>query len=330
VSRALKSRRSIQGWMGALIMVALTACGSLGADADVYPSRAVRVVIPYSPGGSPDVVFRIVAQELSAKWKQAVILENKGGGNTIPGTLSVSRAPADGYTLLFTTDGTFLLNPLIFPALPYAMSDLTPVLLIATAPHMIAISKELNANSVAEFVALAKKEPNGLRYGSTGSMSLQRLAMEQFAHLAGIKLLQIPYKGAPETTTAILSGEIAASVNGIATILPLVQAGSLRTIGVAARQRSPLAPDVPTLQEQGIENVTSQGMFGLFAPAGLPKEIREKIRRDILEVTNQPAVRTALEARGYEIRSEGLEEFKALIAAESERWRKIMLELNIR
>ena len=300
------------------------------ATSDTFPSRAVHVVIPYSPGGSPDVVFRVIAQELQSIWKQSVILENKAGGNTIPGALAVSRAPADGYTLLFTTDGTFLLNPLVISSLPYAMSDFTPVLLVATAPHMVAVSKQLNVNSVFEFVKVAKETPEGLRYGSTGSISLQRLAMDHFAHIAGIKLTQIPYKGAPETTTAVLTGEVSASVNSIATILPLVQAGSIRTIGVAAKARSPLAPDVPTFQEQGIPNFSSQGMFGLFAPANIPVEVREKIRKDILDVTGRAAIKSALEARGYEVRSEGAEEFKELIASEASRWEKIMKDLDVK
>ncbi|MET0528918.1 MAG: tripartite tricarboxylate transporter substrate binding protein, partial [Microvirga sp.] len=186
--------------VGAFVAIA-TASQSYAQD---FPNKRVRVIIPYTPGGSPDVLFRMVAQALTVKWGQPVVIETRPGGNTFIGTTALVHSPADGYTLMLTADNTFVINPLFYTSMPYAMSDLTPITLVATAPHMFAITKNSPAKSVQEFIALAKAAPGTIMYGTTGPAGLQRLAMELFARIAGIKLMQVPYKGAPEAVTAVL------------------------------------------------------------------------------------------------------------------------------
>jgi tripartite-type tricarboxylate transporter receptor subunit TctC len=312
-----------------LVALALTVFAA-PSRADEYPSRTVHVIVPYSAGGTPDILLRVVAQALSEKWGQAVVLENRPGGNTIIGTTAVTRSAPDGYTLLLASDGTYLLNPLFYPSLPYSLKELAPVMLLATAPHMFALTKSAPASNVKEFVDWAKFKPGTIMYGSTGPGSHQRLAMENFARLTGIELVHVPYKGAPEATTAVLTGEVTASFNSVATILPYVTSGNMRTLGVASLTRSPLAPEIPTIAEQGVPGFTSQGSFGLFGPANLPASIRDKIVRDITEVLERPAIRKLLEQRGFVIFGGGPQEFEDFIASQSARWARVIKEANIK
>ena len=197
--RAKLSRLASRARIGALCLLVGFVAISSGSQsrADDFPNRRVRVIIPYTPGGSPDVLFRVVAQALSVKWGQPVVIENRPGGNTFIGASALVHSPADGYTLMLTADNTFIINPLFYTSMPYAMSDLNPITLVATAPHMFAITKNAPAKSVQDFIAWAKASPDSIMYGTTGPAGLQRLAMELFARIAGIKLMQVPYRARP-------------------------------------------------------------------------------------------------------------------------------------
>lgn len=315
--------------VGLLIALAATTFGN-ASRADDYPNRRVRVIIPYTPGGSPDVLFRMVAQALTVKWGQPVVIENRPGGNTFIGASALVNSPADGYTLMLTADNTFIINPLFYTSMPYAMSDLAPITLVGTAPHMFAITRNAPATTVKEFIAWAQAKPDTIMYGTTGRAGLQRLAMELFARIAGIKLMQVPYKGAPEAVTAVLTGEVTASINSVATILPHVTAGNMRTLGVASTKRVALAPNIPTIQEQGVPGFSSQGSFGLFGPAALPDAIRDKIQRDVADVLAQPDIRKYLEQRGFEPHGNSAAEFRTFIASETEKWRRVIADANIK
>ena len=327
VNRRVSRLRTI-----ALGLVVALAAGSFAGPvfANDYPNRRVRVIIPYTPGGSPDVLFRMVAQALTTKWGHPVVIENRPGGNTFIGTSSLVHSPADGYTLMLTADNTFVINPLFYSSMPYAMSDLAPITLVGTAPHMFAITKNSPAKSVQDFIALAKAAPDTIMYGTTGPAGLQRLAMELFARIAGIKLMQVPYKGAPEAVTAVLTGEVTASINSVATILPHVSAGNMRTLGVASTKRVALAPDIPTIEEQGVPGFSSQGSFGLFGPAGLPDAIRDKIQADVADVLKLPEIRKYLEQRGFEPHGISAAEFRTFIAKETAKWKRVIADANIK
>lgn len=291
------------------------------SSASDYPTRSVRIIIPFSAGGAPDIVMRVVAQALSDKWKQSVVIENRPGANTFTGTVAVTRSVPDGYTLLFTADGTFILNPLLYTSLPYAMNELAPVSLIATTPHVLAVSSKVKAQSVREFVAEAKEQPNKMTFGTTGSGSIQRLAFEFFSRLTGVQLVHVPYRGANETATALVAAEIDASINGAATVLPHVSPTGVRALGISTKKRSSLAPELPTIDEAGAPGYSSQGAFGLFAPAGVPQDIRDKLAADIAEVMRRPEMANILRARYFELAPLGPTEFQKLIAEESDKWR---------
>jgi tripartite-type tricarboxylate transporter receptor subunit TctC len=311
------------------IGIGSTVGTSIGNAAD-YPTRSVRVIIPFSAGGAPDIVMRVLAQALSDKWKQSVVVENRPGGNTFVGTTAVTRSAPDGYTLLFTADGTFILNPLLYASLPYAMNELSPITLVATTPHVLAVSRKVEANTVKEFVALAKRAPGKMTYGSTGSGSIQRLAFEFFSRLAGIELVHVPYRGANETVTALVAAEIDASINGFATVSPHLSPQGLRALGISTKRRSSLAPDLPTLDEAGVPGYSSQGAFGLLAPAGVPQDISAKIEADIAEILQRPEMQNILKARGFELAPLGPVEFGKLIAEETDKWRTVVEDKKIK
>jgi tripartite-type tricarboxylate transporter receptor subunit TctC len=310
--------------------VGLTVAAPRLSFGQAYPSRPVRVIIPFTPGGAPDVLLRLVAQKLSEKWGQGVVVENRAGGNTLTGTVAAAKSTPDGYTLLMTADQTFILNPLLYASLPYAMKELEPIILMASIPHMLAVSHQVPVSNVKELIALAKQKPGTLTYGTTGPGTIQRIATEYFAGIAGIKLVHVPYRGANETTTAILSGEVDMTINGMSNILPHIAGGKLKALAISTLSRHRLAPDIPTMQEAGVAGYSSQGAFGLFAPAGVPAEIRAKIHADTAEILKRPDVVKALEDRSFQVDNVGPEGFAKMIASETEKWEKVIRAANIK
>jgi tripartite-type tricarboxylate transporter receptor subunit TctC len=315
-------------FMGAAAGIAVAAPRLSFAQA--YPSRPVRVIIPFTPGGAPDVLLRLVAQKLSEKWGQGVVVENRAGGNTLTGTVAATKSPPDGYTLLMTADQTFILNPLLYATLPYSMKELDPIILMASIPHMLAVSHKVPAANVKELVALAKQKPDTMTYGTTGPGTIQRIATEYFAGIAGIKLVHVPYRGANETTTAILSGEVDMTINGMSNILPHIEGGKLKALAISTLTRHRLAPNIPTMQEAGVTGYTSQGAFGLFAPAGVPADIRAKIHADTAEILKRPDVVKALEDRSFQVDNVGPDGFAKMIASETEKWAKVIRAANVK
>ena len=287
-----------------------------------FPTRPVHVIVPFTAGGAPDVLMRLLGQKLAEKWGQGVVIENRAGGNTLIGTVAGAKSAPDGYTLTLAADQTFVLNPLLYSSLPYSMKEFDPIILMASIPHMLAVANKVPVTNVKELIALAKAKPDTLTFGTTGPGTIQRIATEYFAGIAGIKLVHVPYKGANETTTAILSGEIDMTINGMSNIL-------LKALAVSTVTRNPLAPDVPTMQEAGVPGYSSQGAFGLFAPAGTPKDIIAKIHADTAEVLAQPDVKKALEARSFVTGGAGPAEFEKFIADEHVKWQKVIKEANI-
>jgi tripartite-type tricarboxylate transporter receptor subunit TctC len=306
----------------AAFSLTIAAFWPIGSRALDYPTRAVHIIIPYSAGGAPDVLMRVVAQRLSEHWGEPVVIENRAGGNTMTGTVAAAKSEPDGYTLFFTADQTFILNPLLYPTLPYAEESLEPIILIATSPHLFAVGKNVEAHNVKEFIAFAKAKPRMLLYGSTGPGSIQRLAAEYFSRIAGVELVHVTYRGAPETVTALIAGDISMTINGMAVILPQLPGGAIRALAISTPQRSPLAPGIPTMQQAGVPGYVSQGAFGLFAPAGVPREIREKIERDIASAVNDAAMKQLLEERSFVVSGLGPDAFRAFIADEKRKWKR--------
>ncbi|AMN40100.1 Bug family tripartite tricarboxylate transporter substrate binding protein [Rhodoplanes sp. Z2-YC6860] len=314
----------------ALTFFSATVLPSRSASALDYPNRPVRVIIPFTAGGAPDVLMRMVGQALSEKWGQGVVIENRAGGNTMVGTVAAAKSPADGYTLLLAADQTFVLNPLLYATLPYSMKELDTIALIASIPHMLAVANKVPVSNVKELIALAKAKPDTITFGTTGAGTIQRIATEYFAAIAGVKLVHVPYKGANEATMAILQGEIDMTINGMSNILPHIESHKLKALAVSTAERNPLVPDIPTMQEAGVPGYTSQGSFGLFAPAGTPHDIRDKIAADVAEIIARPDVKKALEARSFVVTSLGPDAFDKYIASEHVKWEAVIKRAGIK
>jgi tripartite-type tricarboxylate transporter receptor subunit TctC len=298
--------------------------------ASEFPSRTVRIVIPFSAGGAPDVLLRAVVPYLSEKWKQPVVIENRPGANTNIGTLVVTKAEADGHTLLFTSDGTFIFNPMIYASMPYSVSELVPVSLVATASAMFTVGTHVPAKTISEFIALAKSKPGAINYGSTGPASVQRLQMEYFAVLTGVQLTHVPFKGANETVMAMLANQMDASIPTSSNVLPHLATGRLRALAITTAQRSPQAPDVPTMQEAGVPGYETYSMFALFAPARTSSETVKKIADDVAEIIMRPDVKATLADRGFEVQGKSGAEFQAIIDRDTIKWRKVIETAKIR
>jgi tripartite-type tricarboxylate transporter receptor subunit TctC len=313
-----------------LLAVAVLAVDARGSYAADFPTKTVRIVIPFSAGGAPDVLLRLITPHLSEKWKQPVVIENRPGANTNIGTVLVTKADADGHSLLFTSDGTFIFNPLIYSSMPYSVSELTPVSLVATASAMFTVGTHVPAKTISEFIALAKSKPGAINYGSTGPASVQRLQMEYFAVLTGVELTHVPFKGANETVMAMLGNQMDASIPTSSNVLPHLPTGRLRALAVTTAQRSPQAPDVPTMQEAGVEGYETSSMFGLFATARTPAETIKKIGEDVAEIIARPEVKALIAARGFEVQGRAAADFQQIIDKETIKWQKVITAAKLR
>ena len=312
----------------ALLLPLLAA--PLIAHAQPYPSKPVRVIVPFAPGGPADVLARVIGQELSDALGQPFVVENKVGAAGNIGVEQIAKAMPDGYTAGIVPVGNVAVNPSLFPALPYKASELAPIAMLATVENVLVVHAGVPAKSLKELLALAKQKPGTMTYGTTGPGTIQRIATEYFAGIAGIKLVHVPYRGANETTTAILAGEIDITINGMSNILPHIEGGKLKALAISTLTRHRLAPGSPTMQEAGVAGYSSQGAFGLFAPAGVAPEIRAKIHADTAEILKRPDVVKALEDRSFQVDNVGPDGFAKMIAAETEKWAKVIRAANIK
>jgi tripartite-type tricarboxylate transporter receptor subunit TctC len=303
------------------------------AGAQNYPNRNVRIIIPFSAGGGADVLLRIVANALSERWKQSVIVENRVGGNTVIGTVAAINSPPDGYTLYFAGDQTITINPGL-TTVPYKVErDLVPITQVANNPMLLVVNKSVPANTLQEFIALAKSKPKSITFGSSGAGSIQRMIMENFAQAAGIEMVHVPYRGSNETVAGMLAGDIHATFNGVSNFVELLKADRLRALAIATRERSPQLPDVPAAWEAGgekLRTLQTGSWFGFFAPAGTPAEIVAQVRQDVADVLATPQVKQAVELRGFQPVANSPAEFAQVIRDETARWAQVIKDGNIK
>lgn len=301
---------------------------ALAGTAD-FPNKPVRLIVAYPPGGSTDTQARILGQKLSERWKQPVVVENRPGGNTVIATSALVNSEADGYTLLLTAMPVAL-NPLVMSSLPYdTEKDLEPVALLTSAPSVFVVSPETGVKTVAEFIKKYKgtgKEP--LLFGSAGLLTITHLSGELFASQSGIELQHIPYKGSAAAQQDLIGGRTLVMFDNGA--LQLIKAGRLTPLGVTSSQRVPWLPDVPTIAEQGFPDYHAVAWYGIFAKAGTPVDIIEKISNDINWAIHLPDVIETLQTAGIFPEGGSSEEFKKFLSNEKERWGKIIKEKNIK
>lgn len=309
-----------------LIMV---AAGGLAIPvqslAQSYPSKPIRFIVPFAPGGSTDILGRIVAQKLSEAFGQQVIVDNRGGAGGSIGTELAARAAPDGYTIVLGHIGTLAMNPTLYPKLPYdPTKDLAAVALIAKLPNGLVVHPSLPAKSVKEFVTIARAKPNETLYGSAGAGSSNHLGMVYLELLAKVKLTHVPYKGAGPAIIDLMAGNISAMIPGMLTVMPHVRSGKLRLLGVSTTRRLVILPDVPTIAEAGVPGYEVTNWQGVLAPVATPREIVAQLNAEIIKALRQPDVKDRLAAEGAEPANSTPGEFGAHIKAEIARWAPVI------
>ena len=297
---------------------------------DAFPSRAVRIVVPYPAATPPDALARIAAQRLSESWGQPGIVEVRDGAAGAIGTLQVAKAAADGHTLLFTPDFPIVMSPAIGKT-PYdARNDFAPIAAVAQGVSLLAVNPALGIRSVRDLVVAAKAKPGALTFGSSGQASASYMCIQLLKRAAGIELTEIPYKGAAPAIQATMTGEISMYCSPSFQALPQVRSGKLVALGTLGPRPSPLSPDIPSIAEQGMPDVTISTWYGLFAPAGTPAPVLEKIRAGVKSAFDDPQVRERLAKTGLE--SIWLEdaEFRKTIEFDLAKWSKLAQDMHIR
>ena len=301
--------------------VAMVAAGPAHAQA----GKPLRIVVPFTPGGSTDILARAIGQKLSESWRQPVVVENRPGAGGAIGMELAAKAPADGTTMVMGHIGTLAANPALYRSLSYdPVRDFAPVTLVAMVPNVLVVGPAVPSRSVAEFVALAKSRPGKLDYGSGGNGSAAHLAMEYFKLKAGVDLQHVPYKGTAPALTDLLGGQIAAILTGLPPVLQHVKPGKLRILGVASRERLAAFPDIPTIAESGVPGFEATQWYGLLVPAATPKDVVAKIQRDTAAALRDPAVNERLASEGAEPVGNTPEQFGAFIRSEIELWGKVI------
>jgi tripartite-type tricarboxylate transporter receptor subunit TctC len=297
----------------------------LPARAQDWPARPIKLVVPFPAGSSPDIVARIVAEPLASALKQSVVVDNRPGAGGNIGTGAVAKAEPDGYTLLFTIQGPLVTAPLLSRNLGYDPAiELAPVTLVATSPNVLVVDPRLGANTLAEFVRLAKDRPGQLNYGSIGNGSASHLAMELFKTRAGIDLLHVPYQGFPQVVNAILAGQVQAGfmVPGIA--MGQVRAGKLKALGLTTKGRVASLPDLPTVAEQGYPGFEAISWQAVLAPAKTPSAIIERVSRELIGIIKSDEVRTRLLGQYFSAAGSRPEALAALMKSERANWARVI------
>ena len=312
------------------LVTAIAGFCAVTALAQGYPAKPVRIVVPFAPGGGTDVIARHLATGMSQLLKRQFVVDNRAGANGIVGTEIVARSPADGYTLLFVSS-PHSVNPSMYAKLPYdTLRDFAPISLIALSPYVLVVHPSLPVRSVKELIALARKQPDQILYGSGGSGSSAHLTAELFNQMAGVKLREVPFKGAGPALVGTISGEVALVFGNALTVKPHIESGRLRALGIASAQRSPSAPNLPTISEAGVPGFRSEAVLGLLAPTGTPRAVVDTLNTESHQVMRQPDVGDAMRRMAVDIALSTPEEFGRLIESEMSRWGKVIRALNLK
>ncbi len=296
------------------------------AQAQAWPSRPVKLVVPFSPGGFTDVVARILGQKLTESLGQPVVIENKPGAGSTIGSDYVAKSKPDGYTLVMVST-TQVSSPWLYKSMPYdVFKDFTPIMKLVEGPYVLIANPKLPVKSVADLLALAKAQPGKLDYASSGNGSAQHLVGAMFATMGGVQINHVPYKGSGQAMQDIVGGQVQLGFVGMPNALPYIPSGRLRALAVTTRKRSPDLPDVPTMDEAGIKGYDATIWLGLLGPAGLPRDIVIRLNNEITKALSSAETRKLILAAGVEVSTSSPEEFTALLRSEYDKWGKVVKE----
>ena len=313
----------------ALTGAATTTQAQLPEKARAWPERPIRLIVPYPAGGGVDIVARAVSGSLGERLGQAVVVDNRPGAGSVIGVDLAAKAQADGHTLVFV-NLAYAVNATLVPKLPYdATRDLYAVSLLGTQPHVLVAHPSVPAKNVREMIALAKARPGQLFYASSGHGTSPHLSMELFSLMAGIKMIQVPYKSSGPGVIDLLAGQVASMAPSMISGIPHVRSGKLRALGVTTAQRSPSAPEIPTIAESGLPGYESAQWYGLLAPAATSKDILEKLHREVTAVLRAPEHRELLGAEGGIVVAGTPEAFTAVIRAETAKWLRVAKDAGL-
>lgn len=309
---------------GIIVSILLLLGPAALAAARGYPAHTVRVIIPAAPGGASDLLGRLLANKLSTELKQSFVPENVPGAGTIIASEQLARSPADGYTLLLVTS-SHAINAAVKKRLPYdPIKDFAPVSLLATLPAMLLVNPQVPVHSVRELIALARKEPGKINFGTAGVGSGTDMDAELFKSMANVNLVQVPYKGGTPAVTALVGGQVQMMFSNPVSSKALVKSGKLRALAITSKTRSPLFPDVPTVAEAGVPGYESLSWYGVLAPAGTPQTVISILNKAINKALAMPDVRRQIESAGGTAQGSTPQAFGAFLAADIARWRKLV------
>jgi tripartite-type tricarboxylate transporter receptor subunit TctC len=303
----------------------------LAGAAQAFPTKPVRIIVAFPPGGGTDIVARVVGQKLGEGWKQAVVVENRAGASGTIGTENAARAEPDGHTLFMATMGNMTANPHLYPKMAVdPLRAFAPITKVVDVHFVFLANPALAANSVGELIELAKKRPGDIAYSSSGPGGAPHLAMELFKRQANVELIHIPYKGSSPSISDLIGGRVMLSMDSLVQSLPHLKAGRLKALAVLGPRRAALLPEVPTIAESGLPGYALTNWFGLLAPAATAKETVLKIHADVSRVLRDPEVKTRITSLGADVVGNSPEEFGAAMRAESAQWAEIIKAANIR
>ena len=319
----MKQRGSIALRMG-LIGIVAAGCAAAGANAQQYPSKPVRIVVPFAAGGPADIYARYLGQRLSESLNQQFVVDDRPGAGSIIGTEIVQKSPADGYTLLMMSN-THTVNESLVPKKPFAlMKDFVAIAPVNYSDLVLVVHPTVPARTVKELIALAKARPNGLNYASSGTGTPYHMAGELFKAMARVQIVHVPHKGSSEARTSVMSGQVEMMLDAITTMTPLVRAGRVRALGTSGSKRSTVLPDVPTIAEAGVPGYESTIWIGIMAPAGTPKPVIDKLNAEINKVVKRPDVKKAWNEQGAEPMIMTPAQFEKYLDQDIVKWARIV------
>jgi tripartite-type tricarboxylate transporter receptor subunit TctC len=312
-------------WITSTLLAISATCSTAQTTASAYPQKPIRMIVPFTPGGSTDILARAIGQELTKAWGQSVVIENIAGAGGSIGADKAAKSPADGYTLLMGHIGTLAVNPSLYPKLPYnPVKDFAPVAWVARVPNILVVNPNVPAKNVQELVALAKSKPGQLSYGSGGNGSAANLATEYFKMQTETAILHIPYRGTVPAVTDLMGGQIQILFTGAPAVMGQVKSGQLRALAVSSPKRLDALPELPTVAEAGYKNFEADQWYGVVAPAGTPRDIVLKLNQQINASLNSAELKKRLSTEGAVATPETPEAFGKLIVQEIERWRPVI------
>ena len=303
-----------------VLLCCTTLVSSFVSAADVYPSKSIKVIVPFPPGGGADTLIRLIAPTVGELWKQSIVIENRPGASGFIGADLVAQSPADGYTLLMGSTAAVTEKNI---------AQFSPVALVSASPYVVTTNSGLNVTSIKALIAYAKSNPGKVCYGSSGPGSASHLAGELFASMAGVTLLHVPYKGTGQALTDLLAGHIDLMFAPAQTVMPQIESGKLLALAQTGAKRSEALPNIPTVAESGLPGYSAVGWFGLFAPANTPKSVVQKINQTMMFILAQERIRKAMLERGSDPASGSAEEFAAFLRLDQSKWAKLIKENKI-